>query len=207
MNETNTSPAPFDPSRRMLVIVPPGLSDTAGFAQKIHWLALQQQRSVLYLTLADRDAEELVVERTLATLEALTQDAWVQASSRRIDAPGWLGALRPIVQAGDRLICHAEQNVRTGHFQSAPLAQAVEEELELSVHILKGFYRSKADYLPSGGRVVLFWLFFIALLAGFTFLELRINTAIAGGFRQAALAGVFLIEFGLIYRLNRLVNR
>jgi hypothetical protein len=38
-----------------------------------------------------------------------------------------------------RLICHAEQNVRTRSFQSAPLAQAIEEETDLSVHILKGF--------------------------------------------------------------------
>jgi hypothetical protein len=206
MNETNPSPALFDPSRRMLVIVPPGLNDTAGFAQKIHWLALQQQRSVFYLTLADRDAEELVVARTLTTLEALTSDALVRASGLRIEAPGWLEALRPIVQPGDRVICHAEQFVRAGLFQSAPLAQAL-EETGLSVHILSGFYRSKAGYFPSGAKVILFWLFFVLLLAGFTLLEFRINNEMAGGLRQAALAGVFLIEFGLIYRLNELSNR
>jgi hypothetical protein len=55
--------------------------------------------------------------------------------------------------------------------------------------------------------VILFWQFFLTLLAGFTFLELRINTAMVGGIRQAALAGVFLIEFGLIYRLNKMISR
>jgi len=195
-----------DSPRRLIVLVPADLVDASGFAQKIHWLAMQQKRDVLYLNLVLQEEDYLASTRLLTTLKAITHDSWFKVGSAMVEAANWVDALRLFSQPGDMIVCHKEQTAPAGIFRRLPLGESIETELKLPVHILSGYYRPEPAHIPRWLRGLIFWLGCLAILVGFSVIEFRMDIQAVGAAKQIVLIVLLVIEFGLIYEWNEIVG-
>ena len=147
---------------RVVVFVPAGLDDINDFARQVYLLALVEGREVLYLYVNTGGGDPLAAARTLATLTALTQDRQVTVRARQAGAADWVEALRQVTRPGD-LVAWAEAGL------AAPAG--LEAELGIIQHVLPGaMAAARRNWL----RPALFWLLTVALLAGFSYLEVSL---------------------------------
>lgn len=179
-------------STRMVVFVPDALEDIHGFARQVYLLALAEQREVLYLALNRGDLDPLAAARQLATLTALTRDRQITARSRQMGAPDWVDALRQATRPGD-LVIWADANL------TAPAG--LETELDIRQYVLPGAPAAvRLEWL----RPVVFWLGMLAMLAGFSLLEVSIWGSVTGEFwKKSALILLFGLEISAVYGWNR----
>lgn len=177
---------------RVVVFVPEGLEDINDFARQVYLLALAEQREVLYLAVNRGELDPLAAARLLATLTALTQDRQVSVRSRQVGAADWVDALRQVTRPGD-LVAWAEAGL------AAPAG--LEAELGIIQHVLPGaMAAARRNWL----RPALFWLLTVALLAGFSYLEVSLWNGPLGDFwKKAALIALFGAEMGGVYAWNR----
>jgi len=190
-------------SRRLIVLVPADLKDIAGLAHKTHWLAEQQQRDVLYLSLTDEE-DDLSVTRMLATMEAITRDTWLRVHSMTVEAENWVEAIRQVYQPGDTLVCHEGQVEESGLWSTIPLRQRIEKEFRAPVSTLQGFYSAPQAHSRRWLHSLMFWLGSAVILAGFSYLEFSIDHWISGVARGVILMILVLLESGLIYKWNEI---
>lgn len=195
MNEIKVEPVVC--LARMVVFVPQTLENIADFAQQVYYLAIAEQREVLYLAVNSQDGNELTAARQLATLTALTHGNSVQARSLQIQAEDWTEALRQVTHPGD-LIIWPERRLL------APAS--LENDLGIKQYALPGSYASAATNILSKLRPVLFWLSGLALLAGFAFLEVRLNGLVSGTLKKVVLMFLFTLAAAVFYQWNRMFD-
>jgi hypothetical protein len=194
------------PARRTVVLVPDLDLDEAALARRIWSLAAGGRLSVLYVGLAASTSEEPQVRRRLATLAALTRDEWVSAATTLELGDDWLAALRPVLHAGDLIVCHAEQTV-SGWRSAQSLGHELCRSLQKPVHLLSGFYSGQAAPPPAHpmGRVA-FWGGSIVILAAAFWLQLQIS-ALPKTWAESALMVLAVVgECGLIGLWSRAFN-
>ncbi len=178
---------------RLVAFVPEELSNINDFARQVYLLALAEGREVLYLAVNRGELDPLAAARMLATLTALTQDRQVTVRARQAGAADWVDALRQATRPGD-LVVWAEAGL------AAPAG--LEAELGIRQHVLPG-----ASAAPRGLRwsPALFWLLALALLAGFTWLEVALwSQPIGAGWKKLALIALFTAEMSSVYAWNKL---
>jgi len=191
------------PRSRLIVLVPGGVIEASRFAQQVRWLAMQQQRNVLFLAMTDQDADELSTGRFLATLVALTGDPLFEVSSRQVAASDWVRAIYTVYQPEDRIVCHAGQLAPAGFGKGFPLEEYLREEKHLQVYILNGLYPHEAKHTLDWLKGVGFWLGSLAILGLFSLVEFRIDHLMVGVTRLLILGVLLALEAGLIYELNK----
>jgi hypothetical protein len=119
--------------------VPDADLDETGLTRRIWTLAAPRRLEVLYLGLYRTPSDEPRARRRLATMAALTRDDWVNVRTALVMDADWLRSLRPLVQAGDLIVCHAEQ-LQAGWRRDRPLGPCLSQALKMPVVTLEGFY-------------------------------------------------------------------
>ncbi|HEX5840004.1 MAG TPA: hypothetical protein VFY26_19360 [Anaerolineales bacterium] len=146
MNRLNTSSstliysaaADFGPGpvHRLLVLIPPA-SDYAAATAQISDLATTYGAQVLFLGLCQDASNALSLRRELVTLSALLQDARVHAETKVEIGNHWVGVVKSNLQAGDLIVCFAEQLVGRSH---RPLSEMLVTNAGVPVYILSTPY-------------------------------------------------------------------
>lgn len=190
-------------NKRLVVLVPRGLSEASRFTQQIRWIALQQHRDVIFLALSDQGLDDLPIARELATLEALTCDPLFEVTSRQLDAANWVKAIQAVYRPGDMVLCHAGQLAPIGFGKGIPLEDYISEQMHLPVQLLSGFYQQGTVYTRGWWLSLLFWIGSLVILIGFSLIEFRVDHAITGMLRLFILGFLLVLEAGLIYELNK----
>jgi hypothetical protein len=181
--------------RRLVVLIPNLDIDEAEVAREIWKLAFPPELAVLFLGLCPSINEEPRVRRRLATVAALTRDTKVPVEIRLEFGRNWIGKLETVLEAGDIVVCHAEQ--RTGIWRQ-PL-ELVLSRLNIPILTLKGFIPSMYKSPPTFLRESVFWLASIAILSVFFLLQIQILRISEEWVRDTMLSLSVLIEFGLIW--------
>ena len=106
------SPTHGTDSKRLIVFVSMEMDQGMELARRVQWQALNQNRSVLYITLVENMDQELAADRWLATLIAATHGStlrrgYARGPGKRVDA-----VAAPAYRPGDVILCHAEQEMR-----------------------------------------------------------------------------------------------
>jgi len=156
-------------ARRLIVLVSTD-SDYTGTTRRISELANACGAHVLFLGLCKGAADELSLRRELVTLAALLRDARVSAEAKVETGMNWVEAVKDNLQAGDMIVCFAEQRVGLLH---RPLSQILESNLGAPVYILAGLYpqsHSRPNWLAEG----MAWIGSIGIIAGAFLLQVRI---------------------------------
>jgi hypothetical protein len=190
------------PPHRLIVLIPDIESDYNSVMQRIWELARTLESRVLFLGLCRDETEEPRIHRELITMSALLQDGWVSAEARVEVGTNWLKAIKSNWQTGDVIACFSEQYVGLTH---RPLQQIIESNLKATVYVLEGLYSSKhqrADWLST----VLVWVVSLGIIAGFSWLQLKINQLPDEMARNILLYPSLFFEVGLIWGWNSLFS-
>ena len=126
---------------------------------------------VKLLGLFNDETQEPSLRRRLVTMCAIVNYGSVSAETEVAFGKDWVDAVKSRWQAGDIVVCFAEQ--RAGLLQR-PLSQILQSDLDIPLYILSGLYPqndSSSSWLARAAA----WIGSIAIIAGFFVLQTRIS--------------------------------
>ncbi len=194
----NTTP---EAVHRLIVLVPAEANYTT-MAQRVWKLANALSCQILFLGLCAEPAQEASQRRQLITMSAMVQDSKVCAEARVEPGSSWVSAVKSNVEAGDLIVCFAEQ--RAGLLQR-PLSQILQANLETPVYILSGLSPQKISR-PGWLSQALGWTGSIGIIAGAFVLQVQILSLSEQWAQSALLILSMLAEVGLIWGWNSLLS-
>jgi hypothetical protein len=192
--------------KRLIVILPDGMAGNLDFAHKVHWMALQEQRKVLYLTLVDDNDKLLSKSRSMATMAAVTAGNLLPVHSKLVNASDWLKTLREISQPDDMIVCQAEQFVKKGLANAIPLGEYLRSIFTNQIVAVSGYYKPLREQLKRISFQILFLLGFLIIFGLFTALEVFMDRGLSGLPRMILLGTLVCCEFGAAYAWNNLIS-
>jgi len=191
--------------KRLVVILPDSFSSYQVFTQKIHQMALVDEREILYFAIYAED-KKLEMERWLTTLEAITRSPQVKVQSTLIKNDIWVEKFMTELRPNDVIICPDGFRQKTGYFQSAPLQQYLSSQVSQNVRVVPGTYRTISNQFVPWLRIAVFWIGFLVILLGFGILEINVDNMIQGFTRPLLLLILLVMEIGAIYTWNAVVG-
>jgi hypothetical protein len=190
--------------KRLIVLIPEGLTDYSNLAHKIFRMALRDHSDVLYLTFVYDDETRLTISRGMATLKALTASDLVMVTSKMTHPDDWLYTLHSVYQPGDSIVCHEEQFIRNGFLKTIPIHDFLSEGFKAPIYTLTGFYHPWRVLSRKWLYGLLFWMGCLVILAGFSIMEIKIDREIQGVARTALIFIVLAFEFGAFWAWNHI---
>ena len=194
----------FTDKKRLIVLLPESLAGRTDLAHQINWMASLQSFDVLYLPMVEEDSNPLDMSRRMATMVAATIGEPMHGSSRAIARKGWLDSLREIYQPGDMLVCMAEQSVKTGFVHAISIQDYLQDVLQIPCRTVSGYYHPEHDRARQFLLKMVFWLVALAILIGFTIVEINIDQSLHGFMRISLLILVVGLELGILMLLARI---
>ena len=188
-----------EPARRLIVLVPNPEADLTAVTQRVWELANATGAHIKFISLCNDATQEPSLRRGLATMSAIVKAGNVSAESEVVAGKNWVEALKVRQQTGDMVVCCAEQ--RAGLMQR-PLSQILQSDLDTPLYILSGLYPqndSRSNWLTQ----TFAWIGFIAIIAGFFMLQVKIDQLV----KDWAIVFQLLttaVEFWLIWVWNNL---
>jgi len=187
-----------EPTRRLIVLVPNLEADFTVITQRVWELANATGACIKFISLCNDATQEPSLRRRLATMSAIVKDDQVSAESEIISGRDWVEAVKVDKQAGDMVVCCAEQ--RTGWTQK-PLSQLLQSDLDMPLYIISGLYRQSDSRLNLTQIIV--WIGFIAIIVGFFALQIKIDR-VAKDLTTVLQLLTTAVEFWLIWSWNNL---
>jgi hypothetical protein len=135
-------------------------------------------------------------------MTAMVQDSEVSAEAEVELGSNWVNIVRSNWQAGDMIVCFAEQ--RAG-LLNRPLSQILQENLDIPTYILSDLY-PLGPSRPRGLSLIALWIGFIALLGGSFLLQIRIIALPRDGAQTTLLILSVIAELWLIWVWNKLFS-
>ena len=187
-------------SRRLIVLIPPD-SDCTQVTRRICRLANETNSDIQLLGLCKDANQEMALRRELATVVALILNANVFVEMKVEVDTNWLEVVKRNYQAGDMLVCLAEQPIG---IRRRPLSQILKSTFKAPIYILSDV--KYAQFQFNVVSQVIAWCGFIGIIAGFFILQVKI-TQLPRDWLQTVLFILLLIpEFGLIWVWNSLFS-
>lgn len=192
--------------KRLIVILPDGMAGHLDFAHKVHWMALQEQRKVLYLTLVDDYDKRLSKSRSMATMTAVTAGNILRVNSKLVIASDLLKTLEEISQADDVIVCQAEQSVQKGLLGVLSMEEYIRSVSNNRIVVVSGYYKPIREQLKHISAQFFFLLGFLVIFSLFTLLEIYLDHDLTGLPRAILLCTLICCEFGAAYAWNSIVG-
>jgi hypothetical protein len=184
---------------RLIVVIPDCITNNSKLAYKIYWMAFRSSCDVHYLALVDDAEKESAISRCMATMKAETSASWLNVDVQLVDSKGWVKTLGQVSHPGDTVICLEEQKVRVNFFRKTSAAESLRQALEVPVRTLSGFYDLRQKKSAEWARSLLFWIGCLVIFAGFSMLEVQMDSGMNGLARTAALLVVLFVEISAIW--------
>ena len=189
---------PLPPARRLVVLIPDVSTDESELARRIWSLASPRGLEVLYLGLCRDPYREPRARRRLASLAAMTRDDWAHVETRLALGGDWVRTVQAAYRSGDLIVCHAEQTVSAWRFAHKPLSHAMLSALNSPVYVLSGFYPEKSPEQPNSTARILSWIIPVTIVAGFFWIQVRIEQLPKDWAHTTLLCISVLVEYALI---------
>ncbi len=189
---------PLPPARRLVVLISDVSTDESELARRIWSLASPRGLEVLYLGLCRDPYGEPRARRRLASLAAMTRDDWAHVETRLALGGDWVRTVQAAYRSGDLIVCHAEQTVSAWRFAHKPLSHAMLSALNSPVYVLSGFYPEKSPERPNSTARILSWIIPVTIVAGFFWIQVRIEQLPKDWAHTTLLCISVLVEYALI---------
>jgi hypothetical protein len=191
---------------QLIVILPDGMAGNLDFAHKVHWMALQEQRKVLYLTLVEDYDKILSKSRSMATMTAVTGGNILRVNSKLVVASDLSKTLQEISRADDIIVCQAEQSVQKGLIGIVAMEEYICSILTNRVVVVSGYYKPVREHLKRLSAQFFFFFGFLVIFSLFTLLEVYLDHDLVGLPRIILLCTLICCEFGAVYAWNNIVG-
>ena len=188
-----------EPAHRLIVLVPSLEVDLIVVTQRVWELANATRAHIQFISLCNDATQEPSLRRELATMSAIVKDGNISAEAEVVSGRNWVEVVKTRRQAGDIVVCCAEQ--RAGLMQR-PLSQILQSDLDMPLYILTGLYSQNVSHSNRLTQIFA-WIGFIAILAGFFLLQVKIDQ-LAKDWTTVLQLLTTAIEFWLIWAWNNL---
>ena len=185
--------------RRLVVLMPPPEADLTPMARRVWEIASSTGAQVKFISLCEDAARESSLRRSLATVSAMMRAGSVKAEAELVQGRDWVEAVRPRMQAGDMLVCLAEQRAGLRH---RPLSQVLASDIPVPITILTGLNPPAEESSKWYAQVIL-WVGLAGIIIGFGLLQAGIYQD-AGKWATVLVVGSLAVEYWLIWRWNSL---
>lgn len=186
------------PVQRLVVLVPDAEVDEARFAAKLWTMASGPGLNIILLSLVRDTFREASVQRRLTTVAAITRDKRTHVETRLGIGARWEPLIQSVWQAGDLLVCHAEQSKSVFGIGREPLAPALASTLKVPVYALAGFYPELPPELPEGVRQIFATVPLVAVMTAFFFVLAGIQRLTTGLVQTGLFCLSVIAAYGLI---------
>ena len=177
--------------------------DEAEVAQKIASLAQPHHLAVLFLAVIESAMQEPAAYHRLANLSAMTGAFSIENETRLVIGGNWIREIQEVWQAGDQIICHAEQTIMDREMNQVPLNAALSIAMNAPVIVLTGLYTEKQPRQRTRLSELKWWsvaLVFLIALGGMMFF---VSQATSGWVESAFLFLTFLMIILMIWLWNK----
>ena len=190
------------PAHRLLVLIPDADLDYAAATRRVWELANNMGARIQFIALCKDEKQESSLRRQLVIMTAMVQDGEVSAEAKVEIGNNWVNVVRSNWQAGDVIVCFAEQRAGILH---RPLSQILRANLDIPTYILSDLY-AIGPSRPHGIFLIALWIGFVAILGGSFLLQIRIS-ALPRDWAQTTLLILSVIaELWLIWVWNKLFS-
>lgn len=180
---------------RLIVLVPAD-ADPPAAARQISKLASTTGEGVELLSLYQEAGEEPAIRRSAAAIAADLHKRGLCAELHVEQGTDWMEALQAHYQAGDIVVCFEEPLAGRWH---QPLSQVLRSSFHGTVHILA---TGTPSAVASPIRQTAALLGFVAIMVGFTLLQITIVQLPEGWLENSLLIVSVLVEFWMIRTWN-----
>ena len=190
------------PPQRLIVLVPDVNLDYAVATRRVWELANNMGVNIQFIGLCKDEKQESSLRRELIIMTAMVQDGEISAEAKVEFGNNWVNVVRSNWQAGDVIVCFAEQRAGLLH---RPLSQILRAHLDIPTYILSDLY-PKSPSRPHGLLLIALWIGFVAILGGSFLLQIRIIALPRDWAQTTLLILSVTAELWLIWVWNKLFS-
>ena len=117
--------------------------DESGLVQRIAALALPKNLTILFLATIESIHQEPAANLRLANLSALNSAFFIESETKLVSGGNWINAALEVWQAGDQIICLADQTILDQEMNQIPLSTAISIALDVPVMVLNDLSTEK----------------------------------------------------------------
>jgi hypothetical protein len=189
-----------EPANWLIVLVPGVEADLTTATQRIWELANTGSRRIRFIGLYENTSQELSLRRQLANMSAMVNNTGIYTETEIISGNDWAEIVRARSHAGDLIVCFAEQ--RVGPLKRS-LSALLQSSLDVPIYILSSTYLQN-DVRFNWWTQIFAWAGFIAILAGFFLVQVRLHHLVEGWIRSTFVLISVSLELWMIWVWNEL---
>jgi hypothetical protein len=179
----------------LIVLVPHTEADLSAAIRRVWELANAGSSRVRFIGLYENAIQELTLRRQLAGMSAMLGSTGIYTETEALSGNDWAEIVRARWHAGDLVVCFADQ--RVGPLKRS-LSSMLQSSLDVPIYILSGSYLQ--NNVPSNWWAGIFaWGGFIAILAGFFLLQVRIHHLMGGWNRPVLVLISVCLELWMVW--------
>jgi hypothetical protein len=192
---------------QLIVVIPEELAGNIDLARNIHAMAASGGYDVFFLGILAAGENQLALDRSLATLKAVTADQRVRVCSKSVPSSLWKKTLAENLRPGDSLVYIAGHRVNHSLLGSIPIRRALEQRFDAPLIEISGLYHPNILRIKRLLSTLFTWAGFAAIIALFTYLEIELDLGIHGSLRMILFIALVSLEFGAVYIWNNVTQR
>lgn len=198
--------ASLTPTRRLVVLVPPGEITENILARRVWQLAVGSGLSVLYLTLSQTNDQTPYHRRRLTDLTMMTSNENVQVRSKASTAKNWSEAVNRILKPGDLLVCLANHQVFHHLIWPRRLGEQLAETGNVPVYMLGGLVIGSIPERRYAIKGILAWTASLALIIVFFGLQVGVDHSTVKPISTILDCLSIVVELYLIFKVNEWIG-
>lgn len=191
-----------EPANWLIVLVPGIEADLTAATQHIWELANAGSRRIRLIGLYENSVQELILRRQLAGMSAMVSSAGIYTETETISGNNWIEVVHTCAHDGDLIVCFAEQ--RVGPLKRS-LSSILQSSLDVPIYILSSTYL-QGNVRFNWWSQIFAWGGFIAILAGFFLLQIRIHNLMGGWGRSVLVLISVCLELWMVWVWNKLFS-
>ena len=176
--------------------------DISLLAQRIYRLATSMHANVLLVGISPDHLEEATIRRQLVTLAAAIQDRSVSVTTLVLGGVSWMKKMEEIIWPGDMIVIQAKEEIST---ESRSISQELTSRFQAPIYILSGLKSPRYKHSGYLSQLIL-WLGAIAIMAGFFWIQVKIDQLPTDWAHTTLLLVSVIVEFGLLLLWNSLFS-
>jgi hypothetical protein len=183
-------------------VIVPDVGEPALLAEQIRRVAALRDQEVLLIGVASQSVSEVELRRKLVLLSAFVREAGTKTEVRIERDLGWIPTFRPLLGDDDLLACCVDEGLPAA---SAEWIETLGRGFEHDIHAFMDSGRAASPRTTLAAQAAP-WLCSLALIAGFTWLQVNL----AGGGDDPVVTSLLILsmlaEVGSIWLCNALLG-
>jgi hypothetical protein len=175
------------------------ISDESKFVQRIATLAIPHHLTILFLAVIEIVNQEPATYLRLANLSSLISAYSIVNGTRLVTGSNWIREVQEVLQAGDQIVCQAEETIIDQEMNQVLLSNALSIALNAPVIVLTGLYTEKLSRKRSRLSALKWWSVALIIIIAWSGLMFFIGQTTTGWVESGLMLSVFIIGMLMVW--------